>query len=119
MKSGIYKFYSYPKENSKKKKNKSISLNKDCINKNDNQKKNNKHKLPNDISKSFEPNKSKQKKDKLITDTNDNLTKIMKLSENEKKLFLDNFENYITDIIDYTIINDNIINNQSKNKKKR
>ena len=48
------------------------------------------------FSKSFEPNKNKLKKDKLIRDSNDNLTKNKKLSENEKKLFLDNFENYIT-----------------------
>ena len=42
----------------------------------------------------------------------------MKLSENEKKIFLDIFEKYITDIKDYTKIDEKIINKQSINKKR-
>ena len=40
----------------------------------------------------------------------------MKLSEKEKQQFLDTFENYTTDIKDYIIFDDKIMDNQSKKK---
>ena len=43
----------------------------------------------------------------------------MKLSEKEKKQFLDTFENYTTDIKDYIIFDDKIMDNQSKKKIKK